>query len=36
MTNTTFMATLSLAVVAVFAVGVLALSTRVFTRAAIT
>ncbi len=35
MTNTTFMATLSLAVVAVFAVGVLALSTRVFTRAAI-
>jgi ABC-type multidrug transport system permease subunit len=35
MTNTTAMATLSLAVVAVFAVAVLALSTRVFTRAAI-
>src|SRR5437870_3249445 len=35
MTNTTAMATLSLAVVAVFALGVLALSTRVFTRAAI-
>jgi ABC-type polysaccharide/polyol phosphate export permease len=35
MTNTTAMATLSLAVVAVFAVVVLGLSTRVFTRAAI-
>ena len=35
MTNTTVMATLSLAVVAAFAIGVLALSTRVFTRAAI-
>ena len=35
MNNTTAMATLSLAVVAVFALAVLALSTRVFTRAAI-
>jgi hypothetical protein len=35
MTNTTVMAALSLAVVVVFAVGVLALSVRVFTRAAI-
>jgi len=35
MTNTTAMATLSLLVVAMFAIGVLALSTRVFTRAAI-
>ncbi|MEY2522364.1 MAG: type transport system permease protein [Ilumatobacteraceae bacterium] len=35
MTNTTVMAALSLAVVVLFAVGVLALSVRVFTRAAI-
>lgn len=35
MTNTTDMAALSLAVVALFAVGVLTLSVRVFTRAAI-
>jgi ABC-type polysaccharide/polyol phosphate export permease len=35
MSNTSAMATLSLGVVAVFAFGVLAISTRVFTRAAI-
>jgi hypothetical protein len=35
MSNTTAMATLSLAVVGVFAAAVLALSTRVFTREAI-
>jgi ABC-type multidrug transport system permease subunit len=35
MTNTTAMAALNLAAVALFAVGVLALSIRVFTRAAI-